>query len=842
MIGLIRLFNISKFPMRVLSLLFAVVFFLFIATRVSATPRYALVIGNGDYEYTTTLANPVNDASDIAVILRDLNFDVLLATDATNAEMTRLVRQFVSEVSSARPEVALFFYAGHGVQYDGVNYLLPINADISEDWELRDEAFSMDRVIAGLETAGSRFNLIMLDACRDKPYTSTRGGERGLSYMGGAGNGSMVVFATAPGDVAQDGSGRNSPFTQALLEKLTVPDLEVRDLVTQVQRSVQSQTSGRQVPWVNTSFTGEFYFFSAQEQLVRRRAEAQSLQEELASLEAEIAERTAAIQNTTDAEEHRRLEAEQQRARAREEAVRMEAERIARIQEQAESVIASQEEQERLRRDMEADFSAQQASLSARAAERRQELETLREQSAEQAGLMERFETITRIRSAISDVESQFTGVLDRTLGDLNEVHAKERDAFRTANPRDPWESPEEYEERIADSLLQLEAEQAAQRSAQERDLLAQRDEELSALRNQLSSAETALQGTRFTVDMSGVSVSVGDFDVYEKVFPFRLETVDHSVPLSVSLSYTVTGDTRKELNEAYYRVQSAHRAGGLVGSIEYVVHQLSEDIWVVLPSGARVVTLLEDDAEIVALPQSSIVVPGGDELFFKVNRDITPIDGYSSGILSSGAHSVIVSGLPPDSVVQFNNKSLFGLNHGDAVVVTTESNTRTMTISSPWIREPVSIELPTTQEPLQWVNAGVATGPEVGRMYIPPGSYSVSIFSESAEIVMCESDISHYLRNEDSGVPLPEGAYTIAVRKNKDPYISTVEHIAVTPRHSYQVNPGRVDWSTQFQLEESQAERATLNRQLSRNWLGRFTGYTTLGVGILGFSASAFC
>ena len=173
--------------------------------------RYALVIGNGEYQTMTRLANPVNDATDIATELVGFGFNVDLVTNATLGEMTRSVNQFVSTIGRAQDvEAALFYYAGHGVQYDGSNYLIPVNTDIRGSYELLDKALAMDSVVRGLEASQSAFNLVILDACRDNPFSVTRGGERGLSVMSTSKRGSMLVFATSPGDVAQDGVGETA--------------------------------------------------------------------------------------------------------------------------------------------------------------------------------------------------------------------------------------------------------------------------------------------------------------------------------------------------------------------------------------------------------------------------------------------------------------------------------------------------------------------------------------------------------------------------------------------------------------------------------------------------------
>jgi uncharacterized caspase-like protein len=257
----------------------------------SYVDRYALVMGNGAYEKATKLANPVNDAGDVADMLSDLGFKVRLETDATLNRMEGAVRAFSKEARDAKASTTLFFYAGHGVQYEGVNYLLPIDADIQREYELKSKALSMELVSSALEDTKSSFNLVMLDACRDNPFASSRGGSRGLGVMGGGTAESMVVFATAPGAVAQDGDGKNSPFTTALKQHLATPDLEVRQLVAAVSKSVQDMTGSKQIPWVNTSFTGQFFFLTAQQQLAKAESDAKQLQGELAALDSEEAVR-----------------------------------------------------------------------------------------------------------------------------------------------------------------------------------------------------------------------------------------------------------------------------------------------------------------------------------------------------------------------------------------------------------------------------------------------------------------------------------------------------------------------------------------------------------------------
>ncbi|RWB37569.1 MAG: hypothetical protein EOQ46_31650 [Mesorhizobium sp.] len=228
----------------------------------AAEKRIALVIGNSAYQHAVPLANPKNDSSDIAAKLESLGFEVVSNQDLDLAGMRRTVRAFLEKLDGA--DMALFFYAGHGIQVNGNNYMVPVDSQLSTYNDLDFEALPMDLVLSAMERS-TKTNLIFLDACRDNPFAEnlsrsmgTRSGAvgRGLARLG-SGVGSLVAFATQPGNVALDGAGRNSPFTAALLAHLGTPGQDItRDLID-VRREVLAATAGKQVPWENSSLTGE---------------------------------------------------------------------------------------------------------------------------------------------------------------------------------------------------------------------------------------------------------------------------------------------------------------------------------------------------------------------------------------------------------------------------------------------------------------------------------------------------------------------------------------------------------------------------------------------------------
>ncbi len=228
----------------------------------SAAHRVALVIGNGAYKNVPALENPPNDASDIAKALTGAGFDVILRDDASRTDMADAVRDFTQRIQGA--DVALFYFAGHGMQMDGENFLLPIDARIELPADVRFATINLSDVQQEMAGAG-RANIIVLDACRNNPFAkklsgSGRGiGDRGLGRVEANGVGSLIVFSTQPNNVALDGSGRNSPFAAALARHIATPNVEIRRMLSDVRADVLAATDQKQVPWDSSSLVGDVY-------------------------------------------------------------------------------------------------------------------------------------------------------------------------------------------------------------------------------------------------------------------------------------------------------------------------------------------------------------------------------------------------------------------------------------------------------------------------------------------------------------------------------------------------------------------------------------------------------
>lgn len=232
---------------------------LWVAAPAWAEPRTALVIGNGAYR-EAPLKNPANDARDIAAKLRELGFQVIERLDVDRPVMRQALREFEQRLREQRG-VGLFYYAGHGVQLKGQNYLIPVGVDIRQEFEVPDEAVDAEAVLRAMESAGNELNIVILDACRNNPFTRGFGPSgRGLARMDGPA-GTFIAYATAPGAISQDGqAGRNSPYTRSLLAAMSVPGLSLEQVFKQVLVTVERETGGAQIPWVASSLRGEFYF------------------------------------------------------------------------------------------------------------------------------------------------------------------------------------------------------------------------------------------------------------------------------------------------------------------------------------------------------------------------------------------------------------------------------------------------------------------------------------------------------------------------------------------------------------------------------------------------------
>jgi len=221
--------------------------------------KTALIIGNTNYK-VGKLRNPVNDAKLLTSTLRDLGFDVISKLDTDKDELKAAVREFQGKISKKKG-IALFYYSGHGLQINGNNYLVPVNADIQFEYEVESECVDASRVLRMLEYMDNPLNIVILDACRNNPFArSYRSNDMGLAHPATAPTGSIIAFSTAPNKVASDGVGKNGLYTQELVKAILTPNLSIEEVFKYTRRNVVKLSDEQQIPWENSSLMGDFYF------------------------------------------------------------------------------------------------------------------------------------------------------------------------------------------------------------------------------------------------------------------------------------------------------------------------------------------------------------------------------------------------------------------------------------------------------------------------------------------------------------------------------------------------------------------------------------------------------
>jgi hypothetical protein len=221
--------------------------------------RIALVIGNGTYN-ASILANPENDARAVADVLQKLGFTVFKYENLDQSSMKREIDEFGDKLKGN--DVGLFYYAGHGIQAKGYNYLIPVDAHLKTEEEVDYDCVRADRVLSMMESSGTKVNIIILDACRNNPFerswTRSAAG-MGLAFMN-APKGTLIAYATAPGSTASDGSGNNGLYTSAILQSILIPNITIIEMFQNVRNIVAGKSDNEQIPWESTSMTGDFYF------------------------------------------------------------------------------------------------------------------------------------------------------------------------------------------------------------------------------------------------------------------------------------------------------------------------------------------------------------------------------------------------------------------------------------------------------------------------------------------------------------------------------------------------------------------------------------------------------
>jgi hypothetical protein len=281
--------------MRSLSLLVSLICIALTTTAAQAEKRVAFVVGNGAYKNVTQLPNPTMDASAMASALRNVGFDVVEGTNLTRDKMTEKLLDFGKKAQGA--DIAVFYYAGHGIAIGGTNYLLPIDADIKSEMDVKlGAAINIDLTL-DQTMSDAKVKLVFLDACRDNPFAAkikSNSATRSVSVQTGlaemkSGEGTLIAFATGPGQTALDGQeGTNSPFTRALIDNITKPGVEIQQAMTKVRAQVNEETNKGQLPWGHTNLIGAVYLNGAPAPAENNAAAAAPTQTAVASPGADV--------------------------------------------------------------------------------------------------------------------------------------------------------------------------------------------------------------------------------------------------------------------------------------------------------------------------------------------------------------------------------------------------------------------------------------------------------------------------------------------------------------------------------------------------------------------------
>lgn len=226
----------------------------------SSEKRLVLLIGNSSYNHSTVLSNPANDINAMSEKLSRMDFDVMVYKDLGQIDFKKAIDEFGTRLRDY--DIGMFYYAGHGLQINGINYLVPVDAQIESELDIEYNCINAGRLLAKMESGNTKTNIIILDACRNNPFKKSWNrsiNKQGLAFME-APVGSIIAYSTAPGETASDGTSKNSLYTESLLKYIDNPKLNSLQVFQEVRKTVRAKSNGNQIPWESTSLESDFYF------------------------------------------------------------------------------------------------------------------------------------------------------------------------------------------------------------------------------------------------------------------------------------------------------------------------------------------------------------------------------------------------------------------------------------------------------------------------------------------------------------------------------------------------------------------------------------------------------
>jgi len=527
--------------------------------------RYALVVGNSSYA-SSPLANPVNDARDVGAALEAVGFDSLVRTDLNLAGMEGAVEEFLSRLNPG--STALIYYAGHGVQVQGENYLIPIGETINSESAVRSKSLGLSDLLDRVSQKGVSTLLVFLDSCRDNPFPGvSRSGIRGLSVVASPQVvENLIAYAAEPGETARDGSSRNGIFTEAFLRNLNVEGRSLTDMMTAVRADVMAKTGNTQRPRVDSGLIKPFYFVSADMAQARAKAELARVQQELASLEATSVARAAQIASAKSSQEKRSLEIEQQKQAAIESAKRLELQSAQREADRLAQEVSFRLTDQESRRKLAESEATQLASLKVQADNRRQEYESL---TRSNDSIGEYLKQIAAMEKALEEIGKRYTEAGVSMESDMTAWYTARTTTLSMLKPQ-AWESDTEFRARVQQETIVQEASRNNELRTRKATLQAEQVANEKDLRARLTATETSFLAITYTVKGKQVAATYGTFDRDRKTWPVTVESTDESYPYSATLTHDISRSPN--VAQAFQAVQTAIDTKALVGEIDYCV------------------------------------------------------------------------------------------------------------------------------------------------------------------------------------------------------------------------------------------------------------------------------
>lgn len=527
--------------------------------RKKNTDRVALVIGNGKYS-SSPLMNPVNDANDMAAVLSESGFDVLLRVDINLLEMEASLKEFSRAVQGK--STALFYYAGHAVQVGGQNFLLPVGEEISNSLQVRQRGISLDDVLDRIRMAGVETALVFLDACRDNPFPGyTRTGTRGLAVVSVPYDVETCIgYATQPGSTAQDGTGRNGVFTAALLANIKQPGTNLSDLMTSVIAQVKASTKGKQQPRFDNGLSAPFYFIDPHYSLERYKLE-------IEELDRQIEDRRKKIALTAGAKEKYDLELEQQKQEAIRTARKLEAENLARSTE-LQLRLDLEETRFQAGIDRQKDASnIQQDQLARMILSKRAELDKLaRDTASDDPDIL--LAAAGKLSSTLREIKKQYSSVLETSIASVTVMWDKRFENLSLQKP-DITETDQEFNQRISSEKARIEHGKSENIASLRASSISLESQQTKGMKFQYEETLQSIESRVWTARGKSIKLAIGDFDRNTRIWPMTISSNDPALPFEPR---TLNIDLGRGMDPAKNIIEmaAAVKANALVGEVDW--------------------------------------------------------------------------------------------------------------------------------------------------------------------------------------------------------------------------------------------------------------------------------